>query len=57
MVVRRQTSKPARLPRGQGRIRGYRKRSQKDAAKLCGLIQRRKGDKELPSLNKALTGK
>jgi len=57
MVARRQTTKRTRRPRGQGRPRRSRGRSQKDARKLCDWVRGRMDLPETPSLNKALAGK
>ncbi|KAF9649842.1 hypothetical protein BDM02DRAFT_3113085 [Thelephora ganbajun] len=57
MVIRRQKSKRTRRPRGQGPPRLHRAPAQKDASKLCNWVQGRKNLREVPSLNRALTGK
>jgi len=57
MVFQRQTTEEARRPRGEGRPRPHRVRTQKVADKLRTWVQQREGLLEPPSLKRALESK
>ena len=57
MVFRRQTTKETRRPRGQGRPRPHRVRTQEVADKLRTWVQQQEGLLKPPSLKRALEGK
>jgi hypothetical protein len=57
MVIRRQTSKRTRLPRGQGKPRQYRVQIQEDTARLYDWAQREAGLPVGSTFNMALEGK
>ena len=57
MIIRRQTPKRARLPRGEGRPRDHRVREQRDTRKLRDWVQQWDGHWASPTVNEALAGK
>ena len=57
MVIRRQTTKQTKLPRGKGLSRPQRKQAQRDTGKLCAWVKWQEGLEVLPTINEALAGK